>query len=77
MYTHKVDLRDPLAVAVAALFGILGTIGIWSALGLSPDDVAQLFGYTMTLAAAHRTLQALWKRPAAPDSPVDKGPENE
>lgn len=64
---YKIDHRDPLALAISTALGILGTFKVWTLLGLTSDDVAQLFGYLLALAAAHRTWQALRdpKRPSA------------
>lgn len=61
MLGSKIDPRDPFALAVAAVFGILGSLGVWTRLQLTPDDVAQLSGYLLALAAAHRIWQATRK----------------
>jgi hypothetical protein len=51
----NVSPTDPLAVLIAACVGILGTFHVWSRLGLTADDVAELGGAILAMAAVVRT----------------------
>lgn len=54
----NVSPTDPLAVLVAACVGLLGTFHLWSALGMTADDVAELGGSALAIAAIIRTWWA-------------------
>lgn len=49
-----VSPAEPVAVAVGALVGILSILHVPDRLGLSADDVGQLAGYAIALAAVVR-----------------------
>jgi hypothetical protein len=51
----NVSPTDPLAVLIAACVGILGTFHVWSRLGLTADDVAELGSAALAVAAIVRT----------------------
>lgn len=47
---------DPIAVVIGAVITVLGTLGIVDKLGLTPDEVTQLGGALVTIAAGIRTI---------------------
>lgn len=59
--TSRVSPQDPVAVVVASVIAIVGAVGLWTRWGLTADDVAQLGGAALALAAAWRTIVALRK----------------
>ena len=62
----NVSPTDPLAVLIAACVGLLGTFGAWSRLGLTADDVAEMGGSILAVAAVVRTWWLASRKPAEP-----------
>jgi len=47
---------DPLTALVSSVIALLAVFNVWSKLGLTADQVAQLGGVLATLGAAARTV---------------------
>ena len=50
----NVSKAEPAAIAIACVIGVLAIFGVWSNLGLTPDQVAELGALLGVLAALTR-----------------------